>query len=742
MRVHFPPFVLLIIALLTVTTVQMISTWKEATSYPWDNLNTDQFVLGSVYEKTTNPDSLPRDYILQNEKSYAYYTPSFMVLIKNVARLTNESYLNSLAVLQGPILILYLIAAYVLFQLLSGSSLVGILLAFLSVTNYVALKDFWGVTGLENMLPRTIALPVVVAASLTFFHVLRFPDKHQRVLWAVTGLLIGIIANLHPPTGITFALVVGAAGLFHWKRLTGNKYLNLAWLVGSAVVAGIPIILHMLQNTDSAEITDFQAFATAYMNRVSMYPFKHPVYGRIALFEPTYQLLLGFFWLPLTLISLFAMKNNARSWTAWPFILVQVVYFWFIVAQYSDVRFNAVAIIFVFYFWHWRRRDEKQELIWLYFLASMILVSYFLAVVLRACWLGFEMTALTTLVSQLPRGARQMLLPVLLIGARLSGDLLNRWEKIPSKELIWIEFLVIMALATFENPSVLHILLAVLFRQRHRLSDWRLNKSPFFAVWSGFSALAATWLILGSHLLIPVLAGAVVGAGIWLSLRGWLTTSPMVLGSITVAVVISVVLVGLFPGSLDPVKDMTKPATSSLVTVAVVVGAGLFLLFGRLENLAGKQLSAYILVPLLIVAGLQLLEAAGVTDLSDDNQTEPNSEYLVGRWARHNTPPDALFFCQDLDGSAFRFWAQRSIVMSHKDLGVFVALARPAELVAWTARWDRLDQLRGDDIVSDPEAAQADYIIIPQDAERLSLPVVYSDHYAIVYQNNTAPLNE
>jgi hypothetical protein len=734
MKLHFSTrsVALMFGILLAFVLAQAVSTWHDAVSHPWANLNTDQHVLGSVYEKITNPDSLQRDYIFQNEKSYAYYTPSFMLLVENIARLTNRSYLKSLAILQGPILALYLVAAYLLFQQVSGSSLVGTILAFLSINGYSVLKDFWSVVGLENMLARTIALPVVMVASLTFFRILLFPGQSQRWLWAITGLLIGLTANLHPPTGITFALAIGFTTLLGWKRLTGNKLRNLSLLVGCTVVAGMPIILHALQNTRGSEIPDFQAFANAYIDRVSMFPFRLPAYGRIASLEPTYQLAVGFFWLPLTLVSLFAMKPNLRSWTVWPFILVQVVYFWLIIARYSDLHSNAIAVIIIFYVWHWRRKDEERELVWLYFLASIIFVSYFLAVALRACWLYFEMDALTTLVSQLPRGARLLTLPVLLIGAKLSGDLFNRWKKLPSKGLIWIEFLAIISLAVFEKPSGVHILLAGLFSQRNRLPEWRLTQPAVFAAWSGFSAFAAAWLILGDHLLALALVGITVGVGIWLSSHYSLTAWSIRLGGVSAVVFILLILVSPFSGTLDVVKEIIISTTPSLVAV-VIVGTGLFLLFGRLDNRAGRQLAGYILVPLLMVTGLQLSDATGVEDLANHKEPGPSPEFLVGSWARHNTPPDALFFTSDLDGSAFRFWAQRSIVMSYKDLGVFVAFSRPSELIALTERWQRLVQLSGDGIISDPEVAGTDYVIIRSDDEHLSLPVVYSDEYTIVY---------
>lgn len=143
----------------------------------------------------------------------------------------------------------------------------------------------------------------------------------------------------------------------------------------------------------------------------------------------------------------------------------------------------------------------------------------------------------------------------------------------------------------------------------------------------------------------------------------------------------------------------------------------------------------YLLVPVLILVALQLLEVADRTNWLTDRNPAPAPAYVVGQWAKQNTEPDALLFNSGVEGADLRFWSQRNIIMSFKDLGAFVALSQPEQLAALLARWHRLNELEGDDLIREAEAVNADYIVMTE-GQPLSLPVVFRDSGVVVYRSS------
>lgn len=164
-----------------------------------------------------------------------------------------------------------------------------------------------------------------------------------------------------------------------------------------------------------------------------------------------------------------------------------------------------------------------------------------------------------------------------------------------------------------------------------------------------------------------------------------------------------------------------------------MLGAGLYLMFRNDRGLNSQDLTPWLLVPVLIAISLQCLEAIQGIERTSDAVTTPPEAYILGEWARENTDQDALFFPQGVEGAEFRFWSRRSITMSHKDLGVFVAFSRQSELATLTNRWLHLVSVRGDALVEQARAMTADFIITLATDKPLALPIAFQTPSTIVY---------
>jgi hypothetical protein len=728
-----------IFLMLFLVVVVSVHTWDVAVTRPWAGMNSDHFVIGSMYHKNDDPNLFQRDFVLSDQNAFSFYTPSFLFLIETIAKtFTGGQFIQAVALMQGPVLLAFLLAATLLYWHVSDSLLVGFIIALISASGMESLKTFWDVIGLHAMLPRTVAMPVLMLATYTFFRTYEPDNQGKSWLWIVTGLLIGIVANLHPPTGMVFATTVGIACVPVWFKYGHRQLVNIGLLASGVTLTALPILLNVLDaGTDGGvPIANFQTFAEVFQLRVAMFPFRY-VSGPVTFLPLDQQLWIGVSWLPLTLLSWYAMRLNQRSWTALPFVLVQIVFMWLL-----QVPMGVCLGVAAFYIWRWYIRDEARELRWMEFAAAIIFTSYFLSVVLSVVWVTFELPALSSIVSQFPRGSRLLVLPLTMIGARFIVHLANRWAKLP-RSCVWIEFLALLGVILFEAIATYHVVLFLLFLLRDRATIWHREQPLVFASWVALSAQITYTILVGEVPLVPQMIAIVLGVWAWIVVKWKLAgRTTVIVGVLLIIAVISSLMLSPFSarsGNDNPGKtavEQTLGAASRAIEIganvylvyAGIAGLVLYLLHDRAPSLSLPRWGVYFFALVALLVTVQALEVTSVTRLIAE-EAEPSVPYQIGQWARENTDTTSLFLYRDLDGasdsSEFRMWSMRSLFSSFKDLGVFIAFFRAGELEAEVARWMHLMQLDGMELLHEAERGGIDYLIHPLD-NPLPLPLVYS----------------
>ncbi|MBN2305379.1 MAG: hypothetical protein JXQ72_12915 [Anaerolineae bacterium] len=716
--------------------VASIDTWRAATDSPWSSLNSDQYAIGAMYFKKADDSLFQRDPVYAFEDSYASYTPSFLFLIEQIGdTLTEGNFIKASALLQGPVLATFVIAAYLLFWQVSQSAVASVVLTLVAANGMKSLKTFWDAIGLSAMLPRAVALPFIVLAAYTF---IRATNSTQRVRWwwAATGLLTGLVANLHPPSGMILALTLGCTGLFQFRQRRKHErrahFINLLLLAGGVILAGIPVVFSIGGDVAAADIpvTDFSAYVDRLQVRLSMFPFRTHM-GRITSLTPDQQIMIGLVWFPLTLYAWVMMKPRRYPWTVLPFIFVQIAYMWLL-----TVPLGVILAIGVFYAWRWRVRDLERELIWMELTAAIIFTAYFLPVALRAIWLHFELAALTSPIIQLPRGTKLFALVAAVVGARLLALLLARWRDLPRAQ-VWIELLGVLAIVLFKEPETFHIPLVLLYLLRDRPAVWRRDQPLVFAAWVALSTQIAFALLVDNVSSVSVLIGAAQGLWAWITLRIRVPRAVLVGGGILLAgIVLALASTLSFGGdtdsALDALADGLRPGANPYILYAGVAALILFLVWDKHEapeRWQETRLLGYLGAALLVLFGLQLLETTGITNALDD-KVPPSAPYTLGTWAKTHTDTDALFLYRDLvkssDSAEFRLWSQRATWTAFKDLD-FHALIRPGTFVDEYERWLRLMSLDDAGLVDEAARSGLDYIVHPLDDDPLPLPLVYRD---------------
>ncbi len=736
--------VLVVIVLALVVALNAIATWHQAT-FPWLYLHQDHKNLGPIYFKSTNPALYSRDYLFHNNRYFQFYTPSFLSFVRIASSIAGD-YFHGLALLQVPILAAYLVAAYALFWQVSRNSSVALMVTLFSLLGLGTIIDTWGVTGLYYMLPRTIALPALLLAVflwVRFFSVeVKVPmDGRRRWHWLLLGLLLGGIANLHPTTGITVALVIGVVTLVHRTETEGYLWKFSALVIGTALAA-TPIIVNVFGErvvSSESTIADFQAFAAAFQERVFILP--API-ERLAYFTNDTQYLIAFTWLPITLFLRLLSKGNRRSIASVLFVVVQLGYAWHLVRS-IDEGIDALVFIIaaIFFIWRWWVRDEQREMLFFDLIAAIVGVSFFLVFVLRFFWLNLEVWSLTTLAYELPRGARLFTIAFTLIGARFAVSLGRSFQ---SGGQIWLQALTLLSVVV--PLSIWHTVLIFTLLFWNRIHVWQQARPTNTALWAGVLAFLSVYLVgqtitRQDFTVSAIIASiAVTLAAIFLLLMRvserhvW----PIILVGAAVVIVILTALDVISPINImndSPWYTTTLRGVPDFVTFLLggMLGLGAWLILKpRLFPQNFSNLASWLSLSLIVVITIQSI---GLVKYSLKANSEPPPPIIqAALWARANTDHDALFFDTFYDGSTFRFWSLRSITHGSIEQ-LLIPFSYPADFIPILERHRRIVAASEDAIAVQNMANElnVDYIIRDKDMP-LNLPIVYSNDALIIYR--------
>ena len=744
-----------------------LATWHQADS-PWLHTDSDHQNLAPMYYKLSDPTLFSRDYIFRDDRYFRFYTPSFLTLVR-IASTISGDYFHSVALLQAPILATYLIAAYALFWQVSRSRTVALVFSLFSIVGVSVIIDFWRVNGLGSMLPRTVALPLILLATFLLVRYLNpnLDDQHFTGQawwrWLVLGLVIGGAANLHPTTGISLALVAVIVSLAARRRMKRPGWLHLLMLVIGTFIAAAPIVLNVFNGSNTSPASaDFERFVSAFQARISMIPYSG---SRLEGFTQESLYLLGFLWLLLTSVTWFLANPNRRSWAAMLFVSVQLAYVWLLVKN-LDESLDVLMIVLAggFFVWRWWVRDERGEMLWYEMIAAIVSVSFVLPLLLRIVWLNLEIWSLTTLVAELPRGARLLTIPFYLIGARFAFHLAQQGLR---RDVLWLIFLV--ALSVLVWPSVWHLALLALLVFHERLLGWRETGVAYAAIYAGIITAVSVYMIYQiitrtDASLVAVVAGVYVTAAMLVLMRLHVSRTAMaaliLLGAGLALGVLTAfnVIAPIHFANDSPWYTFALRGSPDFVTflLASATGLGLWMVFrqhslqtplpegeggntrGGLLTKVGDRLGRVDLFGWLVVAllGVMSIQTLGMVRFSL-RPTDPDmTPALVqaAQWAEANTDLNALFFDTVGDGSAFRLWSLRSVTHGWKEMGL-VGYSQPLDLAPMLARYRHIVTAleTSDDVIGMAGELDADYIVRSADAP-LDLPEAYRNDEVVIYQ--------
>ena len=673
--------------------------WQQASQGL--GLGGDQLNIGVMSLKLRQPELYQNDYVFADSAFFSFYTPAFLQLAGWLTDLTGL-YGTGLALLLLPIIVLYTTGMWRLLQTVTGEGWISLLLAIASA--YLAESvggTLWGVADLRMMIPRSLFLSLAPWWIWLWWRWREQPAWWRRPL---LGLLLGLMANLHPVSGLMLSQLFLLTELW-WRRKTWRTWLVLG-VTALGLLAGVwPTAQTFIRGSDLAGAVatgeDFLRFREALQFSFStLFPF-HSTWlqlwvgpaGQIVLVGWQFLLLLAAAWYGLrgwrdptgaqpVGSGTRRVANPSPIWLA-ALLLGELPLLLFLTDGSSPLLLLGVVVLAV----GWAmpaagmyRPDGRDQ--WALFLlvavSTLTMVGSFL---LEWFWQHWQWWALTSLVGEQARMAKFVYLPLYLLNGRLLAWLWERLAPAGPPALVYLGAVVLLYAVHRPVAILLLLLLTAWFLVcRGALTRWRwLASSLLLLACLLLLATDSLWsLDLGRLLLIWV---ALVGTlALWwreLSVqlrRRW----GMLLGFICLAGWL------WLPPLLPSAAALLAPARSE-----------------EAEVLAARQKDAQALY----------------------------------QWAAEATPVDAVFYSSAFE---FRFYARRAITHSTRDWGT--AYYQREGLVALAERWLRLERALATEAALLEAAAEvgADYFYLDRRYPlRLDRPVVYSNAHYIVYELDT-----
>lgn len=262
-------------------------------------LSSDQFNILPVCAKKDNPQLFQGDQIVGDLKGVDYYTPAFVDLVRLLAR-PDHNYLQGLNRLVLLSTLVYLWGWWLLFSLWGDKWVAAVGAFFVRGMLWPPANELWGIAGIWTMVPRTPYLALLPWVLWAWF---RF--RRTRLGWPLTCLACGVVANMHPISGLAVGVALLLAEttwvLAETKKLRAGL---VRCLVGGPLfLLGLaPFIWTYLSKLGSVEGLDPVALDQALHLRLKPSFFYPTIYLQEWLTRPSLLLLVLLPWVACLLI--------------------------------------------------------------------------------------------------------------------------------------------------------------------------------------------------------------------------------------------------------------------------------------------------------------------------------------------------------------------------------------------------------------------------------------------------------
>lgn len=691
------------IALLTAALMFIVyQSWPLLTETP--TYNDDQNNIYLLAMRRGDPSFLANDYAFGNPNFLKFYTPLYLDAVWRLMGALG-SYDAAMITLHTVMLTLYLASMFILLRYVSGSSWLALGVTLFSALARPAIaSEVWGAAGMNLVYPRTAFLAV---APLLFWLTFCWLPKPEWWRLAVLGLLGGLSANLHPPSGLFFAqilvtLVAAFACASLWELAWKGALVGVAALLG-ALPTFMPLLQNIARSSSSAETAPpFETIANIIHERsISIFPFPAdqmmlpwgPLNATWQSYGAVAGLVLALGWVALALWHLRRGYPSRRRLLAALLVISLPL-------AYAASIFSALDLILVTIA-YWvvrlaRQNDDPLDRYALAVLACAAFYSFAGSGVLLWLWENLQIWALTSFYSEQARMARLLYLPFFIFVVRWLSLLLyqSRRREVGAVVSAGIVAGLVVRHWHFRDPwgvaewgmgvSLLLVALAGIWC----CFDWRWPNWAETAIFA-LSLMATTYLwlyILGAPQILLITAG-----------------------------------VGAISGLLYFNRTLSIRQWRWVAGLIVAVSLGWLFAHGKVALYNERPLR------------VQAYKALGLFDYGPPDQQEQDAQAMY-QWVKNNIPREARFYYNDRQ-LEFRAQTHRAVTHSWKDLSA--GYYAPSLLVKYYNRFKALEAAyqSPEMLLACANAYQADYIVTQSGQPKLPLPVVFANQSYRIYFN-------
>ncbi|MFT3795438.1 hypothetical protein [Flavobacterium sp.] len=220
-----------------------------------------------ICKKLDNPALYQNDLYLSDINDVKYYTPFYVETVRGFAQLTHGDYLQALNLLSFFSHILYGVLWFFFFYTLRRDFLLALAFSvFFRGILWPPGGELLGISSLWTIMPRTLFIALAPLPFLTYCYL-----KKYRM--AVSGLILGLLLNFHPISGVGL-LVVCAAAFVAYRGFEEKKLSLAMWrdLIVAGVFFGIGMMPYLLTYTTNIKV-DLQysqaLYNEAFLQRIS-----------------------------------------------------------------------------------------------------------------------------------------------------------------------------------------------------------------------------------------------------------------------------------------------------------------------------------------------------------------------------------------------------------------------------------------------------------------------------------------
>jgi hypothetical protein len=655
--------------------------------------NSDQVNIGIMELKLTDATLYRRDYAFHNTDLFQFYTPHFISLVSILKKITGSFELG-LVVLMPPIMMVYLSGMFFLVHWFTRSASISFLMAVVSsFPAWTIAVTFWGVTGLETIMPRTLFL--MFAPGLFLLLIIWLEDKGSW--WRLPLLLLGtgLLANVHPVSGLVVVQLM--LSLILLVRGLSRRTVAILALSGLAALLGaLPILLNMVVSTRAVSSEPMTISFAAF------YEVMHLRFGTLFPIQPTFLNFFGYelqaaqqimiVWLYVVCMGLWLAFCWLRRRWRWVLPSGRALFLVLFLVQlplaFLLTMFQAHALILLVAVYALvlpPGRPDKWDWRLLALMALVIVYSFVAGYFLDLIWKQFELWSLTTWLGEQMRIARFIFLPLYLFLARflkvMEDALEPGWA---TQSFIGGLALLLLLPEYYVALIVAGACLVILLRRRlPRL----LERRPWLEI-----VLESMMVILALNVPFTIF-----------SIEKW-----------PIIYVAALFALFRFAGRSDLRSAPGRRRAGTMAGVTLLALGGL----GSYQGVSADHLR---LLPAQIWHNTMVVEAP----------PQRRAQLALYEWARAETGVDALFYTESLE---FRFGAQRSITHAWKDLGIAYYSRR--QLVPFFERFKKLHNGYRDEslLLQYAREYEVDFVIVEKWQQLyLELPVAFENEVYTVY---------